>query len=466
MSDDHQLLAEFSRNGSEAAFRQLAERHLNLVYSAAMRMVNGDTHQAQDITQLVFLNLARKACSLPANVVLAGWLHRATRFTALEWVRKERRRVEREREAATMHELEAAGEVEWSHLRPILDAVLDELEDDDRHTLLLRFFEQQSLAQVGNALGIAEDAARKRVSRGLDQLRDLLAKHHIHSTAEVLSGTLRSHALVVAPVGLAATIATAALAGATVTATAGSVGTLTALKLITMTKLKLGIIGAIVVAGVTAPWVIQHQAEVRLRQENLVLRQQVDELGKLAAENERLTRLLSGVQAPTDVSRELLRLRGEIGVLRQQNQDLTRLFSQNPKAALSQSGDFEPISSLADAGSATPEAAAETFSWAVITGNTDKLAEVLIWPEEVGTNTVEFLGVMSAILQPAISKIKASRLVSTDTTAPDEVTLLFQNQIGDGTTEMSPLTLKQIGGNWKVRLPFHVDPKPGTRAKP
>ena len=204
MSDDRQWLAEFCRSGSEAAFRQLVERHLNLVYSAAMRMVNGDTHLAQDIAQVVFSNLAGKARSLPANVVLAGWLHRDTRFTALEWLRREHRRIEREREAATMHELEAAGQIEWSRLRPVLDEVLDELDDADRHALLLRFFEQQSLAQVGSALGIAEEAARKRTSRALDQLRGVLARRGVHSTTEALAGTFTSRAMVVAPVGLAA----------------------------------------------------------------------------------------------------------------------------------------------------------------------------------------------------------------------------------------------------------------------
>ena len=127
MSDERQWLAEFCRNGSELVFRQLVGRHLGLVYSTAMRMVNGDSHCAQDITQLVFSNLACKARSLPANVVLAGWLHSDTRFTALEWLRKEHRRAEREKEAAAMLELESAGDVEWSRLRPIIDEVLEEL---------------------------------------------------------------------------------------------------------------------------------------------------------------------------------------------------------------------------------------------------------------------------------------------------------------------------------------------------
>src|SRR5690349_21138964 len=133
MKDDQQLLSEFCQNGSEGAFRELVDRHLKLVYSAAMRIVNGDTHLAMDISQLVFSKLAHRAPSLPAGVVLAGWLHRDARFTALAVLRKERRRVEREQEAFKMHGLETAGnEMDWAALRPVLDEILEELNEEDR----------------------------------------------------------------------------------------------------------------------------------------------------------------------------------------------------------------------------------------------------------------------------------------------------------------------------------------------
>lgn len=462
MSDDRQCLADFCRNGSESAFRQLVERHLNLVYSAAIRMVNGDAHLAQDITQLVFSNLARKASTLPTSVLLAGWLHRDTRFTVLECLRKEHRRAQRESEAVTVRELESDDAVEWSRLRPVLDEVLDELDDDDRNALLLRFFEQQSLAQVGKTLGIAEDAGRKRISRALERLRGVLATRGIHSTSEALAGSFASRAMVVAPVGLAATIAMSAIAGVTTTtAAATGAGTLTALKLMTMTKLQLSIIGAIVVAGVATPLAIQHQTAARLRKVNSALQQQVAARDILASENGQLKKLLTEAnrrQPPADPSRELLRLRGEIGVLRQQNQELSRLLAQ--KTFPSQADDFQPNTAWRDAGTATPEAAASTFAWAVMSGNTNRLAEVLIIPEEVGTNAGEFLGAMSLILHPAVSKIKGSRVVSTEASTAGEVTYLFQNQLADGNTEMSPLTLKQMDGNWKVKLPIVADPKP------
>ena len=157
-------------------------------------------------------------------------------------------------------------------------------------------------------------------------------------------------------------------------------------------------------------------------------------------------------------SRELLRLHGEIGVLRQQNHELSRLLAQ--RAVPAEAEGVQPSTAWADSGTATPEAAANTFAWAAMTGNTNRLADVLIVPEEVGINIDEFMGAMSLILHPAIAKIKGSRLVFTETSTHGEVTYLFQNQLADGNTEMSPLTVKQVDGNWKVKLPFVADKKP------
>ncbi|MBL9174256.1 MAG: sigma-70 family RNA polymerase sigma factor [Verrucomicrobiales bacterium] len=206
--EDAAWLAEYRDCGSEAAFRALVDRHLPLVYSTAVRMVNGDSHRAQDICQSVFTDLARSVPSLPQGVLLAGWLHRTTRFTALEVLRAERRRAKREQESTWMKEQDTSEtETAWASLRPVLDEALDQLAEPDRHALLLRFFGQHSLADVGSALGIAEDAARKRVARALEKLRQRLVARGITTTATALSCMLESRCVEAVPAGLGAHLA-------------------------------------------------------------------------------------------------------------------------------------------------------------------------------------------------------------------------------------------------------------------
>ena len=323
MLADRQLLRRYAADGSEAAFGELVGRYVNLVYSAALRRTGGDPELAKDAAQLVFTDLARKARAFPPGVVLAGWLHRATRFAAGQLLRTERRRQAREQEAVAMNALEAEPAPDWDQIRPLLDDALDRLDRADRDALLLRFFEQRSLAEVGQALGANEDAARKRVSRALEKLRADLVRRGVTTTAAALSTAISVNAVQVAPAGLAATLTSASLAGAA----AGTGTTLTLLKLMTMTKLQAGIIGTIVVAGVATPLVVQHQSLVKLREENRALRQQGEQFSQLAAENERLSGRVSNLLAQARNSQslpeaefsELLRLRGEVTQLKAAN---------------------------------------------------------------------------------------------------------------------------------------------------
>src|SRR5580698_9128414 len=149
---DHQLLRSFTREHSESAFAELVARHLPLVYSAALRQTGGDIHAAKDVAQLVFVDFARKAQGLSENVILAGWLHRATIFAARQILRGDRRRREREQQAVTMNAPASDTENDWQQIRPLLDEALDRLNKADRDALLLRFFEQQSFAQIGTNL--------------------------------------------------------------------------------------------------------------------------------------------------------------------------------------------------------------------------------------------------------------------------------------------------------------------------
>src|SRR5262245_2056693 len=104
MTDSQRLLTEYA-NGSESAFRELVLRYVNLVYSAAIRLVDGDAHLAEDVAQTVFVDLAGAADSLSRDVMLGGWLHRHTCFVAAKAMRAERRRQFRESQAAQMNAL-------------------------------------------------------------------------------------------------------------------------------------------------------------------------------------------------------------------------------------------------------------------------------------------------------------------------------------------------------------------------
>jgi RNA polymerase sigma factor (sigma-70 family) len=218
LTDSHKLLRDYADRGDESAFRELVNRYIDLVYSAALRRVGGNADTAEDVTQAVFTDLARKARSLRGVEMLGGWLHRHTGFVASNFVRTEQRRQIREQEAAQMNALTDSPDALWQQLSPVLDETIDSLEPADRQAILLRFFERHDFRSIGATLGISDDAAQKRVSRALDKLKDLLARRGITLTV-VLLGTLMAGKVVkAAPVGLATKLAGLALAGATTSA--------------------------------------------------------------------------------------------------------------------------------------------------------------------------------------------------------------------------------------------------------
>jgi RNA polymerase sigma factor (sigma-70 family) len=314
MTPDSELLANFARTNSEDAFAELVKRHVNLVYSAAQRQVNGDEHLAKDVAQMVFTDLARKANSLSRRESLSGWLYTSAHFAAAKIIRGENRRRDREEKFMREPTHENAPEADWEKLRPTLDDAMHELKETDREAVLLRYFENRQFAEVGAKLGLNENAARMRVERALEKLRDIFIKRGV-TTATALASVISANAVQLAPANLAATLTTASIASV-------GTGTFTLLKIMTATKLKLAF-NALVVAGAVTAFVIQHQMQNKLRADNESLRQQITQL---QTENESLSNQLATAGNSKSLSdeqfTELLRLRGEVTLLRQQQKVL------------------------------------------------------------------------------------------------------------------------------------------------
>jgi RNA polymerase sigma factor (sigma-70 family) len=200
MSQDLELLRSYAVDGAEDAFRAILDRHIGLVYSAALRQVR-DPHVAQEVTQAVFVVLARKAGSLRDGTVLAGWLFRTTRFVAARALRDEQLRQRREQEAVQMETYEAsATESSWDEIAPVLDEALARLGETDRNAVLLRFFEKKPLKEVGETIGATEEAAKKRVARALEKLRTLLVRRGVVLSTMTLAGVLAENSVHAAPV--------------------------------------------------------------------------------------------------------------------------------------------------------------------------------------------------------------------------------------------------------------------------
>ena len=244
---DMDLVREFARNNSETAFAELVRRHINLVYSVAMRF-SGNPGDAQDVTQAVFIILARKAAGLRARTVLTGWLYETTRFTAIRLLRTQARRQAHEQEAFMQSTLEKTGDdTLWRQLAPHLEAAMSRLAERDRTLLALRFYENKTGSEAAALLGIREEAAHKRTVRALEKLRKFFANRGVNSTAAIIAGAISANSVQVAPVALAKSVAAVAFAkGAT-----ASASTLTlfngALKIMAWAKAKTAIYSGVVV---------------------------------------------------------------------------------------------------------------------------------------------------------------------------------------------------------------------------
>jgi RNA polymerase sigma factor (sigma-70 family) len=328
MTSDLELLDRFAREKSQDAFTELVKRHVNLVYSAALRQVRSP-QLAEEIAQSVFADLARVAATPLSPPSLTPWLFTVTRRTAVDVIRQESRRQLREQIAVEMNAMNAA-DADWTHIEPLLDEAVSALDDTDRAAVLLRYFENQSLREVGAQLGVSDDAAQKRVSRAVERLREFFAKRGVSVGAGGLVVVISANAVQAAPAGLAVTISAAALAG-----TAVSTATVIAAtaKTITMTTLQKTVItAAFVAAAGTGIFEARQAAHLRdqvqtLQQQQAPLAEQIQQsLSALNGATNRLADLLAeNLRLKSNPHEaELLKLRGEIGRVQQNYNNLLK----------------------------------------------------------------------------------------------------------------------------------------------
>jgi uncharacterized protein (TIGR03435 family) len=251
--DDSALLRQYCDKQSEEAFEALVTRYINLVHSAALRQLGNPQH-AEEVTQAVFILLAKKASGLRHEKALSSWLFRTAHLVSKNFLRSEMRRHHREQEAFMQSTANEPGTDAWQQMSPLLDTAVAALDEKDRQAILLRFFQKKSLSDVGVTIGIGEEAAKKRVSRALEKLRKFFAKRGVSSTTTVIGENISAHSVQAAPVALAKAVATVAVAKGV----ASTASTLTlvkgALKVMAWSKAKpaVGIsLGVLLIAGAT-----------------------------------------------------------------------------------------------------------------------------------------------------------------------------------------------------------------------
>ena len=328
--NDMDLMREYADRNSEAAFAKLVRRHINLVYSVALRFTGNDA-DAQDVTQKVFVILAQKVAGLRQRTTLTGWLYETTRLAARQSLRTRTRQHARDQEAYMQSTLnEADPDSVWKQLAPLLEEGMTRLNEDERTLLALRFFENKSASETAALLGIQEWAAHKRAQRAVEKLRTFFARRGVALSASALTAAIAANSVQSAPVGLAAAVTAASLSGTAITTSA----VIAVTKTIAMNTLQKTII-TVTVAALAGAGIYEARQSAQLRAQVQTLQEQqaplTEQLAQLKTENERLSNQVVQANDSQALSKaqlnELLKLRGKAGVAQADSRELAKLKS-------------------------------------------------------------------------------------------------------------------------------------------
>lgn len=471
MSDtDLKLLARYAQQRAEDAFAELVRRHLDLVYWAALRQVRSP-QLAEEVAQCAFINLAHNAHRLAPDTIITAWLYQVTRHAAIDVVRREARRQAREQIACETNAMNDNTD-NWAHIEPMLEEAMHMLNDTDRGVILLRYFENKSLREVGQALGMSDDAAQKRVSRAVERLREFFVKRGVPVGAGGLVAVVSANAVQAAPAGLALAISSAVPLIGT-----AAITTATTTKAIAMTALQKTLITTTLVLAIATPLVMHYRVQKELRDQNASfhqqLQQQMDTVAQFQRDNDRLSKLIAQATNKSlsdEQFRELLRLRGEVGQLRNQQSDLEKLRTENRQLRAAQNAhtaslgstpqDYFPKESWSFAGYADPESTLQSSIWAMSKGDVRTLLAG-IFPEEVARMEKEFEGKsqdeIAAAIRSDTENMKGFRILKKEAVSDDETLLTVFN---DGKDEAAVIRFVRIGNDWKMAGPVKNKPVP------
>jgi RNA polymerase sigma factor (sigma-70 family) len=480
--NDQVLLRAYARDRCETSFSELVHRHVDFVHSTALRILR-DPSLAEEATQRVFLALAHHSAKLQERASITGWLHETARNLAINTVRSEERRRQREQETAAMNPPDNDdAEDLWAQIAPNLDEALAGLNAIERDVLLWRYFERHTAQEIGGRLGLSPEAAQKRVARALDRLRAILAERGASTPTANLAALMSAHAVQSAPAGLAATAITAASAASAAFPAASTLQILMA-----STKAKLSV-AALLAASVTTPLVLQYQANARLQEQVEQLR--AERAAPPPAQPAAAASDASELEHLRNEHAELLRLRGQLTQLRQQlasqpktdckealgnpadnrvtgeMENANRLLAKSPEIPMIRSNDFR------NAGFATAEASLHTLNWAAANHDTNAFLNATGLEPAARQRAEELFAQMPEAIRQRYGSVdallvdramnraeapEAYRILSQRQDGPDAATLTVQFQYPNSRVRENEASFyRDQAGNWRRAVPAGV----------